>query len=415
MGYLGGLLVLSCGLFDDFRRLKAWTKLFWQIAAATVAFIGGATITNFSFFGVGIEFNAFFSYLITVFWFVLFINAVNLIDGLDGLAGGLVLFTCLIMIFSLSVSGDYFYAFYFALLGGAVLGFLKYNFNPATIFLGDGGSYFLGYSIAILAIRSSSKSQVGVLMLIPLLALGVPIFDSILSPIRRFIRGRSMFRPDKGHIHHMFVSKGLSSRNAVLMIYGITMALCVLSILIITFHGDAFIALVLALLLFGMILLVRKLGYLEYLAFDKFYGWFQDMTDVAGISQKRRSFLSLQIAVNKAGNIDELWEYVVDSLEMLKFNAARLHLANGKTLEWNAQEAQADDDDAGSAGVKNNDSGDDDRMLKFEIPLAENDNNIFLGKLVLSKDLKQATIKPYTIRRTEHLRRTLVVNLKRLL
>jgi UDP-GlcNAc:undecaprenyl-phosphate GlcNAc-1-phosphate transferase len=411
MGHLGGFMVLSCGLWDDFRRLKPWPKLFCQIAAATVAFIGGAMITNFSFFGFGIEFNVFFSYLITVFWFVLFINAVNLIDGLDGLAGGLVLFTCLIMIVSLYINGDYLSAFYFAVLGGAVLGFLKYNFNPATIFLGDGGSYFLGYTIAILAIRSSSKSQVGVLMLIPLLALGVPIFDSILSPIRRFIRGRSMFQPDKGHIHHMFLSMGLSSRNAVWLIYGITMALCILAILMMTFRGKASNGMILAVLLFSMIFLVRKLGYLEYLAFDKFYGWFQDMTDVAGISKQRRSFLSMQISINKSSDMDQLWENVVDSLKLLRFNAARLLLANGKTLEWIADA----DEHAGSAGTGSPDSGDDDRMLRLEIPLEENGHDIFLGKLVLTKDLKQTPIKPYTIRRVEHLRRTLIPNLKRLL
>lgn len=412
MGHLGGMMVLSCGLWDDFRRLRPWPKLFCQIAAATVAFIGGAMITHFSFFGFNIEFNVFFSYLITVFWFVLFINAVNLIDGLDGLAGGLVFFTCLVMIVSLYINGDYLSAFYFAVLGGAVLGFLKYNFNPATIFLGDGGSYFLGYTIAILAIRSSSKSQVGVLMLIPLLALGVPIFDSILSPIRRFIRGRSMFQPDKGHIHHMLISMGLSSRNAVWLIYGITMALCILAILMMTFRGKAFNAVILAVLLFGMIFLVRKLGYLEYLAFDKFYGWFQDVTDVAGISQHRRSFLSMQIAINKSGNVNELWENVIDSLKLLRFSAARLHLADGKTLEWNAHEQS--DNPAGTPGVQKNNSGDD-RLLKLEIPLEENGHDIFLGNLILSKNLKQTPIQPYTIRRVEHLRRTLIPNLKRLL
>jgi UDP-GlcNAc:undecaprenyl-phosphate GlcNAc-1-phosphate transferase len=414
MGHLGGLIVFHCGLWDDFRRMKPWPKLFWQIAAATVAFIGGAMITDFSIFGVGIAFNMFFSYLITVFWFVLFINAVNLIDGLDGLAGGLVFFTCLIMIISLYINGDYLAAFYFAVLGGAVLGFLKYNFNPATIFLGDGGSYFLGYTIALLAIRSSSKSEVGVLMLIPLLALGVPIFDSILSPIRRFIRGRSMFQPDKGHIHHMLISMGLSSRNAVWLIYGITMVLCMLAIIMITFRGNTAKALILAVLLFGMIFLVRKLGYLEYLAFDKFYGWFQDMTDVSGLSQHRRSFLSMQIAINKSRDMNELWENVVDSLKLLRFNAAQLRLANGETFEWNAQDTDADDH-AGSAGVQSSDSGNDERMLRMEIPLEENGHDIFLGHLILSKDLKQAPIKPYTIRRIEHLRRTVIPNLKRLL
>ena len=268
IGYLGALVVFSCGLWDDFRRLNPWTKLSFQIVAATLAFFGGAKISGMFFINYGINFNIFFSYLITVFWFVLFINAVNLIDGLDGLACGLVFFTCLVMVILTYMHGDYLTAFYFAILAGAVLGFLKYNFNPATIFLGDGGSYFLGYMVAIVSIRGSIKSLVGILMLIPLLALGIPIFDSILSPIRRFIRGQPMFQPDKEHIHHLFLKKGFSSRNVVLLIYGITMGLCIVAIFITVFRGYGLEGISFALLLFGMIFLVRKLGYLDYFALD---------------------------------------------------------------------------------------------------------------------------------------------------
>ena len=413
MGYLGAFVVLGCGLWDDFRRLKPWTKLLFQIAAATIAFIGGATITGLVLGSHSIHFNLIFSYAITVFWFLLFINAVNLIDGLDGLASGLIFFTCLVMIFSTYVHGDYLSAFYFVMLGGAVLGFLKYNFNPASIFLGDGGSYFLGYVVAILAIRGSSKSQIGALMLIPLLALGVPIFDSILSPIRRFIRGRSMFQADKGHIHHVFLRMGLSSRNAVWLIYAITMALCILAILLIALRGSGFEGLALTLLLFGMIFLVRKLGYLEYLAFDKFYGWFQDMTDVAGISQNRRSFLSLQMAVNRSQNMDELWHHVIEALEMLKFTQAQLLIPGEPVREW-----QMEKDNnllkSKTADTENKEGDGLDSLLKIEIPLRNNDDDNFLGKVILIKDLKQEHLQNYTIRRVEHLRRTLIPNIKRL-
>ena len=403
MGLLGGMLALLCGLWDDFRRLRPWPKLFCQIIAASIAFMGGAKISAIVVGGHGIYFNFFFSYVITVFWFLLFINAINLIDGLDGLAGGLVFFTSLVMTFSSYVNGDYLSSFYFAALGGAVLGFLRYNFNPAVIFLGDGGSYFLGYSIALLSIQSSTKSQVGVLMLIPLLALGVPIFDSILSPIRRFIRGRSMFHADKGHIHHHLLRMGLSSRNAVLTIYGVSMALCLLAILLITFRGRGLEAFVLAFLLFGMIFLVRKLGYMEYLAYDKFYGWFQDMTDVAGISNDRRSFLAVQIAIGKSLSMDELWENVIESLRMLKFKRAQLALVAEPVREWRDDDGMPEKEAQGS-----ND------LFKIEIPLRDNGDKDFLGKLTMAKDLRQEALQPYTIRRIEHLRRTLIPNIKRL-
>ena len=408
---LGGMLVVfGCGLWDDFRRLNPWIKLFLQILGATLAFAGGASINGFFIGSYSVKLGFLISYAVTVFWFLLFINAVNLIDGLDGLAGGVVFFTCILMVFLSYSNGAYLSAFYFSVLGGAILGFLRYNFNPATIFLGDGGSYLLGYAVAILAIQSSTKSQVGVLMLIPLLALGVPIFDTILSPIRRFIRGRSMFQPDKGHIHHVFLKMGLSSSNAVWVIYGITMALCLLAIFLITFRGKGLEGIVLALLLFGTIILVRKMGYLEYLAFDKFYGWFEDVTDVAGFSQKRRSFLSMQIAIGRSQDIDELWENVVDALVMLKFNEAQLYLEKEPAREWK----MAEDNDllkTKTSGSENKDVDGFDSLFKIEIPLKENGD--ILGKLILVKDLKLGELQPYTIRRVEHLRRTLIPNIKR--
>lgn len=412
MGHAGAILILLCGLFDDFRRLNPWVKLLFQIAAGTFAFIGGAAITNFFVAGSGIAFSPFFSYIVTVLWFLLFINAVNLVDGLDGLAGGLVFFTCLVMAFSTYFHGQYLYTFYFIIVSGAILGFLKYNFNPATIFLGDGGSYFLGYVIAILSIRSSSKSNVSVLMLIPLLALGIPIFDAVLAPIRRFISGRSMFQPDKEHIHHALLKKGFSSRNAVLLIYGISMVLCVTGILLILLRGRGMEGFVLIVLLLGMIFLVRKLGYIEYLAVDKFYGWFQDMTDVAGFSRARRSFLSIQIEAGKSQNMDELWAHIGDALEMINFDRAELHCNADPVREWKKEYPK--DEKPERFGPESKDKKSYDSLLHIEIPLRENTDAEFFGKLVLIKDLKKGALKHYTIRRVEHLRRTVLANIKRL-
>jgi UDP-GlcNAc:undecaprenyl-phosphate GlcNAc-1-phosphate transferase len=395
-GLCGALVVFGCGLWDDFRRLNPGIKLFFQIAGATLAFVGGISINGFIIGSYDMQINVLVSYAVTIFWFLLFINAVNLIDGLDGLAAGVVFFVCVLMIIFSARNVDYLTAVYFATLGGAILGFLKYNFNPASIFMGDGGSYFLGYTVAALSIMGSEKSRVGALMLMPLLALGVPIFDAILSPIRRFIRGRRMFQPDKGHIHHVFLRMGLSSSNAVLIIYGITMALCVLAIFLVNLRNGAG-GFVLVILLCGMILLVRKMGYLEYLAFDKFYGWLQDVTDVAGLSQERRSFLSLQIEANKSRNFEELWAHIGKALEMLRFDKAELHYCTEPVLCWRS-----------TREIDGSDS-----FLRIEVPLIDGDPDIF-GKFILIKDVKQGHIQPYTIRRVEHLRRTLLSNLTRL-
>jgi UDP-GlcNAc:undecaprenyl-phosphate GlcNAc-1-phosphate transferase len=413
LGYAGGILILCCGLWDDWRRLRPATKLLFQISAASLAFAGGATIQGFYVSGIGVTFNLFVSYIVTVFWFLLFINAINLIDGLDGLAGGLVFFTCLVMAFSTYWSGDYLSAFYFAILGGAVLGFLKYNFNPATIFLGDGGSYFLGYVVAILAIRGSLKSNISVLMVMPLLALGVPIFDAILAPVRRFILGRPMFQPDKGHVHHALLKMGLTSRRAVLMIYGITMALCLLAILIMVARQKSLQGIVLAVLLFSMIFAVRKLGYIEYLALDKFWGWVQDVTDVAGFTQHRRSFLAVQVALGKSQNLDALWENLIEAAKMIKFDRMILLLPGEPLREWTLEPTVS----AGKVDEKAFPKGADDdgeKLFRVEIPLRENPDEMFLGKLILVKDLKKGKLENFTIRRVEHLRRSLVVVLSRI-
>jgi len=255
----GAVIVFGIGLYDDFRRLGPKVKFGFQIAGASLAWLGGAQITNFFWGGDLFSYNI-ISYLVTVFWFLLIINAINLVDGLDGLAAGVVLFACMVMAVLSVIKQDYLNAFYFAAIAGAVLGFLRYNFNPASIFLGDGGSYFLGYAIACLSVMGSVKSQTGAVIAIPLLALGVPLFDTILSPVRRFIRGKKMFHPDSGHIHHRMVRLGMTTRRAVLVIYFITLALCVLAV-VVTNLRDEQAGLFLVIMGGGAVLMVRKLGY----------------------------------------------------------------------------------------------------------------------------------------------------------
>jgi UDP-GlcNAc:undecaprenyl-phosphate GlcNAc-1-phosphate transferase len=154
---LGALMVFGVGLFDDFHRLGPKVKFLFQVIGASIAFWGGLRIEVFSLFSIDLHF-VILSYFVTVFWFVFFINAVNLIDGLDGLAAGIAFFASAVLVILSVLRGEYLIAMLFAALAGAVLGFLRYNFNPASIFMGDGGSYFLGYVIAGLSIMGSIKS-----------------------------------------------------------------------------------------------------------------------------------------------------------------------------------------------------------------------------------------------------------------
>ena len=252
------LVVFGAGLVDDFHSLGHKIKFLFQIIGASVAFWGGIRIDDLVFSGVPFDFG-WMSYFVTVFWFLLLINAVNLIDGLDGLAAGICFFASSFMSVLLIVKGDIFHAVLFTSLAGVLLGFLRYNFNPATIFMGDGGSYFLGYTIAALAIMSSAKCQIGTLMTIPVLALGVPIFDAILSPIRRFIIGRGIFKADKSHIHHRLIAMGLSTKRVVWITYGVTAFLCLIAIVIVNLR-DEFAGLFLIALTIGAFVFIRKIG-----------------------------------------------------------------------------------------------------------------------------------------------------------
>jgi len=324
---LGALIVFGAGLFDDLHRLRWSIKLLLQIFGATAAFLGGLAISHLDFFGLSLDFGV-FSYAVTVFWFLLFINAVNLIDGLDGLAAGITFFACAVMVIFSIVIKNCLVACLFTALAGSTLGFLRYNFNPASIFLGDGGSYFLGYAIAALSIMGSTKSHMGAIILIPLVGMGVPLFDTLLSPIRRFIFGQDMFNPDKGHVHHKLVEMGLSTRKAVLLIYGISVALLVFSLILVNFRNEQ-IGLYLSILAIPSILFLRKLRYFEYFTSDKIFGWLNDLTDEAGLKRDRRTFLSMQMNIINSETLEELWRSIIKAGEKINFSSMSLELEPG--------------------------------------------------------------------------------------
>jgi UDP-GlcNAc:undecaprenyl-phosphate GlcNAc-1-phosphate transferase len=168
------------------------------------------------------------SYLATVFWLVAFINAINLIDGLDGLAGGVVFFATVTNLVVAIITGDSLAAVLNAALGGAVLGFLFYNFNPATIFMGDTGSMFLGFALGGAALLTGQQKESTVAsLLVPVIALGLPFADTLLATVRRIVGRRSIFAADREHLHHRLLDLGLTHRRAVLVLYGCSLLLCV--------------------------------------------------------------------------------------------------------------------------------------------------------------------------------------------
>jgi UDP-GlcNAc:undecaprenyl-phosphate GlcNAc-1-phosphate transferase len=226
----GGALAAAFGVIDDYFDLRArWQFLFQVILAALAIWLGYQIDFINNPFGSGIIFlDGAFGIGFTVLWISGMINSINFIDGLDGLSSGIcfIAVTTLGLISLSTQVGQPFVAILCFALGGALLGFLRWNFHPASIFVGTSGVMFLGYTLALLSILGTAKVAVA------LLVLGVPIIDAFWIIVRRIVQGRSPFSPDRGHLHHRLLDLGLSHRQTVVLIYGICLALSVLAMLL---------------------------------------------------------------------------------------------------------------------------------------------------------------------------------------
>ncbi len=406
---LGAAGIFTLGLWDDIKRLSPWIKFSGQIAVGLLVWYGGIDVELLSVtLYKGISLPSWLSLVITVFWVVLLVNAINLIDGLDGLAAGICLFVSLTLLSLCFSTGKPMLIIGFSALAGSCLGFLRYNFNPASIFMGDCGSYLLGYLLAALTIQGAMKSHAAVALLIPVIALGVPLLDTLLAPVRRFVLGKKMFLPDQSHIHHILLRLGYSQRHVVVIIYGITIFLGLISLAFV-FAKDQLSAYILAVPGIIIFLAVKKLGYLEYVAADKIWGWLRDITDEAGFSNERRSFLNIQMQIMQSGTVEELWDNVTVAIEKLDFDMAELHfnseekmlpISGGVAMRWQRDEG--------------NDTFDFNEQFQFklEMPLMADQEQTY-GILWLIKDLKRSNMSHYTLRRVEHLRRTIIGVLNR--
>lgn len=216
---IGSAMIVVMGVFDDVKALPAKLKLLVQIAAAFVLIFSGFQI---NFFTNWLQPNqlVYLSWLsipVTLVWIVGITNTVNLIDGLDGLATGVSITAALALAYVAHANGFQQAATLTMIIAGACLGFLPHNFNPAKIFMGDTGSLFLGYMLAAISILGSLKSATA--LLVPIIALGLPIFDTTFAIVRRYLNGKPIMEADKGHLHHRLLHIGLSQKRAVLFLY----------------------------------------------------------------------------------------------------------------------------------------------------------------------------------------------------
>ena len=236
---VGSALMYGLGLWDDLRPLGARRKLFGQLATACLVFYLGLRIDKFSWPGAAgsIDLGA-WSMLVTVLWLIAVPNIVNLIDGFDGLAGGLgICMSATLGVVALhnEQGGVACYAFTMA---GALLGFLVFNFPPAKIYLGDGGAYLIGFTIAALSLTSANKGSVAKVLFVTFIALGVPILDTTFAIVRRGLRGYPLFHADDEHFHHRLEKLGFSKRRILLGIYGVCLVLSLAGLSIIWSTGN---------------------------------------------------------------------------------------------------------------------------------------------------------------------------------
>lgn len=223
---LGAVIIVILGIFDDIYALPAKLKFVVQIVAALVAVLGGnviSTISNPNIFSSNPYWNlGILSIPVTVIWIVAITNSVNLIDGLDGLACGVSTISSLTMLVIALAVADPEVALLMAALAGGCIGFLPYNLNPAKIFMGDTGSTFLGYILAVVSIQGLFKFYTIISFVVPFLMLGLPIFDTCFAFFRRIAHGQSPMSPDRSHIHHRLIDMGFSQKQAVAVLYVIS-------------------------------------------------------------------------------------------------------------------------------------------------------------------------------------------------
>ncbi len=223
LGFLISIVILgTVSLIDDVKDIRAWIKLVTQIICASLIYIFGVRISDIG----GTVLNPVVSYFLTTAWIIGITNAINLIDGLDGLSSGITLISSLslLIIFATNDSSTLSMILITALAGG-IVGFLPFNINPAKTFIGDVGSQFYGFSLAVISIFGVAKTVTVAVLIGPILILALPIIDTLFAIVRRTVKGKSIkaiFQADKGHLHHRLMKRGFTQKQAVTILYGIS-------------------------------------------------------------------------------------------------------------------------------------------------------------------------------------------------
>jgi UDP-GlcNAc:undecaprenyl-phosphate GlcNAc-1-phosphate transferase len=316
-------LVFALGLLDDLRGVKPWQKFLGQGVAAGMAYWGGVQMTGVA----GLTVPVWLGLPLTLLWLVGCSNAFNLIDGVDGLAAGAGLFTTVTILLSALLSGNVPLAMATVPLAGALLGFLRFNFNPASIFLGDSGSLTVGFLLGCYAVLWAQKTTTILGMTAPLMALAVPLLDTGIAIARRFLRQQPISIGDSMHIHHRLLARGLTPRRVALLLYGVCGVAATLSLLA-SVSENQFAGVIIVLFCAAAWIGVQHLGYVEF--------------GVAGrmvVGGAFRRHLNNQIAIRTfeealaaAATVEERWTAICLACREFGFTRAELWL-NGDRFE----------------------------------------------------------------------------------
>jgi UDP-GlcNAc:undecaprenyl-phosphate GlcNAc-1-phosphate transferase len=337
-------LVFLLGLYDDFRPVKPPVKFAVQSVAGALLFFGG-----FGVFHLPLLFGSYtFGWLalpITILWVLWITNAFNLLDGVDGLAAGSALFSTITVFVVSLVSNDFLVSSLTLALAGVILGFLRFNFNPATIFLGDCGSLFIGFILSALALAGGQKTPTIVAVAIPIVSFGLPVLETVLSVIRRFLSGQPLFAADHGHIHHKLLERGFSQRQVVLILYVVS-AICGLLSLFLLYPSGPMVGIVLFVIGAGVWVGVQRLGYHEFVELGRVaYRTIEQKKSIVNNLALRRA----TEALSKSENIEDISQVLLEAFEANDFDAYDLILApaplrfledeynNGSQLKWRKQ------------------------------------------------------------------------------
>src|SRR5579863_1305881 len=317
---LAGSVVFATGVLDDRLRLTAWKKLIGIAGAAVMAYAAGIRVDIHilhslpAWPGLG--------FALTVIWLVGCTNAFNLIDGMDGLAAGVGLMAAVTMLIAALTQGNLPLALATMPLAGCLLGFLRYNFNGASVFLGDSGSLLIGFMLGCFGALWSEKSVTLVALTVPLLAVSIPLIDVILSIVRRFLRNKPIFQADRGHIHHRLLDLGLSPKNAVLTMYGICALVAILSLLASALHNQMSGLIV---IVFGgaVWIGIRQLDYTEFASASRMFlgGKFRRIIDI------ETRMADFESSLSKSVTLDECWAQVRKGSLDFGFQEVRMSLS----------------------------------------------------------------------------------------